>query len=278
MRHDYRMVDVFSTTPSKGNPVAVIHGADDLSTEQMQLITRWMNLSETTFLLDTQNPAADYRVRIFTLDRELPFAGHPTLGSCRAWLSDGGRPRTPGQVVQECEAGLITIREKNDELAFAAPPLLRTGKPEPEKIEEVCRFLDIPRERMLDIEWIDNGPGWLGVRLDSAQAVLDVQAATRHPQRIEVGLVGPWGNGETDFEIRALFSDQHGAILEDPVTGSLNAAVAQWLVATGQAKAPYTASQGRILGREGRIEVTAANGELWIGGNTEVIVEGKITV
>ena len=279
MRYDYRMVDVFSREPFKGNPVAVVHGAGDLSDVQMLAITRWMNLSETTFLFDAEHPDADYRVRIFTLDRELPFAGHPTLGTCQAWLSAGGIPRTPGRIVQECGAGLIEIRRQGVDLAFAAPPLLRQGPADHSKVEEVCNFLDIGREEILDIEWIDNGPGWLGVRLESAQAVLDVEAATRHPARIEVGLVGPWGDGaDTDFEVRALFSDQRGAILEDPVTGSLNAALAQWLVASGQATVPYTASQGRKLGREGRIEVSAAGDDLWIGGAATVIVEGKITI
>lgn len=279
MQYDYRMVDVFSPEPLLGNPVAVIHDATGLSTEQMQAITRWMNLSETTFLLPAEDPQADYRLRIFTLDRELPFAGHPTLGSCRAWMEAGGRPSTPGRVVQECGAGLVTIRHDDDGLAFAAPPLIRTGPPGEEKMDEVCEFLAITRDQVVDAEWIDNGPGWLGVRLASAEAVLDVEAATRHPSRIEVGLVGPWeGRGETDFEVRALFSDQHGAILEDPVTGSLNAAIAQWLTATGQATAPFTASQGRKVGREGLIDVTTDGGELWIGGNTRVIVTGRLSV
>lgn len=279
MNYEFRTVDVFSGEPFLGNPVAVIHGADDLTTEQMLSITRWMNLSETTFLLEPGNPGADYRVRIFTLDRELPFAGHPTLGSCRAWLAANGQGRDKSEIVQECGVGLVTIRQTGDDLAFAAPPLIRSGAVDNQKLDEVSTFLGLDRARICDAQWIDNGPGWLGVRLESAQAVLDVEPASRHPERIEVGLVGPWiDNGDADFEVRALFSDQRGAIIEDPVTGSLNAAIAQWLISTGQANTSYVALQGRRVGRRGRIEVSADDGEVWIGGAASVIVTGKMSV
>jgi PhzF family phenazine biosynthesis protein len=279
MKFSFRTVDVFSDQPFLGNPVAVILGATGLTTEAMQTITRWMNLSETTFVLPPTSPKADYRVRIFTLDRELPFAGHPTLGSCRAWLSNGGTPMNPGTIVQECEAGLIPIRRWGDSLAFAAPPLIRHGQPDSDKIDEVCAVLNIDSTQIVDAEWIDNGPGWLGVRLESAEAVLDVQPASKHPTRIEIGLVGPWPAGhEADFEVRALFSGQNGAVLEDPVTGSLNAAIAQWLLASGKATAPYTAAQGRVLGRAGRVEVSQSGDDIWIGGATTVIVDGAIEV
>lgn len=279
MKLDYRTVDVFSNEPFLGNPVAVIHGAEGLDTEQMQAITRWLNLSETTFLLEPREERADYRVRIFTLDRELPFAGHPTLGSCRAWLTAGGQPKQEGVITQECEAGLIPIRASGQELSFAAPPLKRSGPVDSDKRDEVCEFLGVDGKEIEDMRWIDNGPGWLGVRLASADAVLAVEPSPRHSRRIEVGLVGPWPKGsEADFEVRALFSGQHGAVIEDPVTGSLNAAIAQWLLSTGVATAPYTAAQGRVIGRKGRIAVREAQGEIWIGGATRVIVDGRITV
>lgn len=279
MKFSYSTVDVFAEEPFRGNPVAVIHAALGLSTEQMQLITRWLNLSETTFLLPPESSDADYRARIFTLDRELPFAGHPTLGSCRAWLDNGGRPKTPGTIIQECEAGLIPIRESKDRLSFAAPPLLRTGKPDSGKIDEVCEFLSLDRARIIDAEWIDNGPGWLGICLESAAEVLAVEPAAKHPSRIEVGLVGPWPAGaDDDVEVRALFSGQNGAVLEDPVTGSLNAAIAQWLLRSGRATAPFTAAQGRVLGRAGRVHVTQSDGDVWVGGATRSIVTGSIEV
>ena len=279
MTSAYRLVDVFSEVPYLGNPVAVVADAESLSTEQMLTITRWMNLSETTFLLPPSDAAADYRVRIFTLDRELPFAGHPTLGSCAAWLSAGGTPASPDKIVQECGAGLVTIRSSEDGFAFAAPPLIRTGKPDEEKIAEVCEFLKIERRSVEDIAWIDNGPGWLGIRLASAKAVLEVRPQASHSGRIEVGLVGPCPAGTGyDFEVRALFSDQFGAVREDPVTGSLNAAIAQWLLTSGVATAPYTAGQGTVVGRAGRIAISESRGEVWVGGATHVLVRGDITI
>jgi PhzF family phenazine biosynthesis protein len=279
MKLPYRLVDVFSTRPFLGNPVAVILDADGLSTEQMMTITRWMNLSETTFLLPPAAAEADYRARIFTLDRELPFAGHPTLGSCAAWLSAGNSPAKPDCVIQECGAGLVNVRAVDRGYAFAAPPLLRSGQPKKETIDEVCGFLRIDSGAIEDIAWIDNGPGWLGIRMASARDVLDVRPRSSHPHRIEVGLVGPCPDGAGyDFEVRALFSDQHGAVREDPVTGSLNAAIAQWLLASGQATAPYIAGQGRVLGREGRIAVSESDGQVWIGGATHVVVSGELTI
>ena len=279
MEYQYRLVDVFSDSAFLGNPVAVILGADQISTEQMQTITRWMNLSETTFLQTPSAINASYSVRIFTLDRELPFAGHPTLGSCAAWLSSLSQENSASEFLQECKAGLIPVRRDGDRFAFAAPPLIRTGPPDDDKIDEVCSFLNITRSDIQDIAWIDNGPGWLGVRLASAEAVLAVRPAAQHPERIEVGLVGPWPAGsDRDFELRALFSDQHGAVREDPVTGSLNAAVAQWLIATGQTDGNYVAGQGQVIGRDGRIEVTADGADVWIGGTARVIVSGRIEI
>lgn len=278
MQRRFQLVDVFSETPFLGNPVAVVLDAEGLATEQMLAITRWMNLSESTFLLPPTSPEADYRVRIFTLDRELPFAGHPTLGSCRAWLNDGGVPRNDQAIVQECAAGLIQVSNSDDRLAFAAPPLLRGGPADDSKISEVCAFLALEHDDIVDIQWIDNGPGWIGVMLESADAVLNVNPAASHPGRIDVGIVGPHpGDSPTDFELRALFSDQHGHVREDPVTGSLNASVAQWLLASGRVSGGYTASQGTRLGRTGRISIRADDaGTVWVGGNTLSLISGHI--
>lgn len=277
MTHEYRVVDVFSDAPFLGNPVAVVLDAEGLSTDRMQAITRWTNLSETTFLLPPTTEEADYRVRIFTLDRELPFAGHPTLGSAAAWLSAGNRPKLDDRVVQECEAGLIDIRLGDSGSAFAAPPLLRYEAPAAAKIEEVSGFLGIEESAIADARWVDNGPGWLGVRLQSADAVRALRPSARHDGRIEVGVVGPTDKqADYDFEVRAFFSDANGNVLEDPVTGSLNAALAYWLIDTGVTQPPFTCGQGSALGRQGRISVTRDAAKLWIGGATCVRIEGRI--
>ncbi|MDX1481507.1 MAG: PhzF family phenazine biosynthesis protein, partial [Woeseiaceae bacterium] len=242
-------------------------------------ITRWFNLSETTFLLPPEADGADYRARIFTLERELPFAGHPTLGSAAAWLSAGHSAGHDARIVQACEAGLIDIRRDGTRFAFAAPPMIRYEEPDEEKIAEVCQFLRIDRDAIEDVRWVDNGPGWLGVRLASAAEVLAIDPRSHHPRRIDVGLVGRCEPGaDYDFELRALFSNQHGAVIEDPVTGSLNAAVAQWLMDSGVAGDAYTAGQGQRVGRAGRIDVRREDGRLWIGGNTSVIVTGHIDI
>lgn len=278
MQRRFQMIDVFSETAFAGNPVAVILDAEGLSGEEMLTITRWMNLSETTFLLPPTQAQADYRVRIFTLERELPFAGHPTLGTCQAWLNSGGEPKSTDVIVQECDAGAIPLSRVNGRLAFAAPPLLRDGPIDDAKLAEVCTFLNIDRDDVVAAQWIDNGPGWLGILMESAQAVLDVRPATSHPERLDVGLVGPHDVGAaTDYELRALFSDQHGGIREDPVTGSLNASVAQWLLDSGRVSKGYTASQGACLGRSGRIDVRQdEHGAVWIAGSTLSLVDGHI--
>jgi len=277
MKRQFQLVDVFSDRPFYGNPLAVVFDAGYLETEDMQRITRWLNLSETTFLLPPTTDEADYRVRIFTLERELPFAGHPTLGTCHAWLRAGRRSRDGTTVVQECGAGLLTIRRTDDMLAFAAPPLLRGGPVEDEKLAEIAAVLRIRREDIVDANWVDNGPGWIAVLLESAQAVLDIDPARSHENRIDVGVVGPHEPGEPSaFELRALFTDHEGAIREDPVTGSLNASVAQWLLDSGRAKAPWVATQGRRLDRAGRIEIDRdSDGTVWIGGKTCTLFEGS---
>jgi len=272
------MVDVFGSDPISGNPLAVITGAGDLPAEEMLRLTRWFNLSETTFLLPPVHPEADYRVRIFTLDRELPFAGHPTLGTCRAWLQGGGVPKGGAEIVQECGAGLVRIRRDQGRLSFAAPPLIRSGAPSAEELAEALELLGIDGDQVVDAAWVDNGPGWLGLRLASAEAVLALEPARSWPRRMEIGVIGPHApGGEAAFEVRAFFSDPTGAIIEDPVTGSLNASLAQWLFAAGVAEADYIAAQGTRLGRKGRVHATRdAAGDVWIGGETRTHVEGAL--
>jgi PhzF family phenazine biosynthesis protein len=277
MNRPFKLVDVFGTDPFTGNPLAVIAGAEDLTTEEMQRITRWLNLSETTFLLPPTRSEADYRVRIFTLSHELPFAGHPTLGTCHAWLEAGGVPRRSGVIVQECGAGLVEIRQGGETLAFAAPPLIRAGEPSEADIVRAAQVLRIDRAMITAAQWVDNGPGWLAVLLPSAEAVLAVEPARHHPERIDIGLVGPHApESETAFELRAIFSGQDGALIEDPVTGSLNASVGQWLFASGRARGAYVAAQGTRLGRMGRVQVSQdASGQVWVGGRTRTMFSGQ---
>ena len=272
------MVDVFGAGALSGNPLAVITGADALGTHDMQLLTRWLNLSETAFVFAPQHPEADYRVRIFTLDREMPFAGHPTLGSCHVWLSIQEGAEHKASIIQECGAGLVQIRRDRGRLAFAAPSLIRSGPPTPSELDEALRFLGIDASDILDAAWIDNGPGWLGIRLISAEKVLALDPARRWSTRVDVGVIGPHTNGsDLGFEVRAFFTDHLGAVVEDPVTGSLNASFAQWLFATGIAHDDYIAAQGTCLGRQGRIYLTRdkAN-QVWVGGETRTHIKGEL--
>jgi PhzF family phenazine biosynthesis protein len=270
---EFRQVDVFTEQPCLGNPVAVVHGADALSDDDMQLFARWTNLSETTFLLIPRDDQADYRVRIFTPAKELPFAGHPTLGTCHAWLEAGGRPAEPGVIVQECDAGLIPVRLTGDRLAFAAPPLVRGGPVEESLITEIAAILGIKRDDIADAQWADNGPGWVAVLLRSAEAVL---ALAQPDCDFDLGVVGPYPKGSPEaFEVRAFFP-KDGKTAEDPVTGSLNASLAQWLLGSGKATAPYIASQGTALGRRGRVHVTADDAAIWIGGGTLTLIAGTV--
>jgi PhzF family phenazine biosynthesis protein len=277
MNRRFQLVDVFHDQPFSGNPLAVVLDADDLSAEQMQRITRWLNLSETAFLLPPTTTGADYRVRIFTLEREMPFAGHPTLGSCHAWLASGGQPHGDAEIVQECGAGLVPIRRNETNLAFAAPPLIRSGQVEETKIQEIARFLHIDRSDIVDAQWADNGPGWIAILLESAEAVLALNPLRDFPSRVDIGVVGPYpAESPVAFELRAFFSDHNGSIVEDPVTGSLNASVAQWLLASGRASAPYTASQGTRLRRTGRIFISQDQaGAVWVGGKTSTLFSGE---
>lgn len=278
MTRRFQLVDVFHDGPLSGNPLAVVMEAEGLSTETMQRLTRWLNLSETTFLLPPSDPRADYRVRIFTLDRELPFAGHPTLGTAHAWLTAGGVPRDPACLVQECGAGLVPLRRDGTRLAFRAPPLLRSGVVDEAYVVALSGFLNIPRTSILDARWIDNGPGWVGVRLASAAEVLALKPAASFAGQLDVGVVGPHPAGAaTQWELRAFFSTPDGTIREDPVTGSLNASVAGWLRDSGHARLPYVASQGTCLGARGRIHATAGDGDaIWIGGQVATRVQGEM--
>ncbi|ODV43551.1 phenazine biosynthesis protein PhzF [Cupriavidus sp. UYMMa02A] len=274
----FHMVDVFGAGLLSGNPLAVVTGADDLPTDEMQRLTRWFNLSETAFLLPPTHPEADYRVRIFTLDREMPFAGHPTLGSCHAWLSTGRMAKNEAEIIQECGAGLVPIQRDHGRLSFAAPPLIRSGAPTQDELASARRLLGIEARDTLDAAWIDNGPGWLGIRLASAAKVLSLNPIRSWPGRIDVGVIGPHAKGgDAAFEVRAFFSDHLGAIVEDPVTGSLNASMAQWLFAAGAVEDDYVAAQGTRLGRHGRIYLTRDEaGQIWIGGKTCTHVEGRL--
>ena len=271
----YTLVDVFGSEPFSGNPLPVIHDADALSTDEMQRITRWFGYSETAFLVAPEDARADYRVRIFTLDRELPFAGHPTLGSCHAWLGAGSVPANPDRLVQQCGAGLVELRRIGEQLAFAAPPLIRSGPVDAATITEITHFLSIDPRAIVDAQWIDNGPSWVGILLDSAEAVLALTPPPTWPRRIEVGIAGPHDPATgLAYEVRALFSGERGLIIEDPITGSLNASLAQWLTATGRATPPYIARQGTAIDRNGRIAVTQDDGNIWIGGRTVTVAEG----
>jgi PhzF family phenazine biosynthesis protein len=277
MTRPFRLVDVFGTGAFTGNPLAVIADADGLSGEEMQAIAAWLNFSETSFLLPPRDPAADYRVRIFTMAHELPFAGHPTLGSAHAWLEAGGRPKTDGTIVQECGVGLVAIRRGADRLAFAAPPLVRGGTPSEAEIDAVAAILHLDRAAIVDAAWVDNGPGWIAVMLDSAEAVLAVEPVRHHSSHVDIGIVGPHpAGGEAAFELRAIFSDAHGGLIEDPVTGSLNASVGQWLFASGRASGGYVAAQGTRLGRTGRVHVTQDGaGQVWVAGETRTLFVGE---
>lgn len=274
MQRLFRQVDVFSAEPFLGNPVAVVQDATGLSVDDMQRFARWTNLSETTFLLPPDQPAADYQVRIFTVASELPFAGHPTLGTAHAWREAGGVPASPGEIVQQCAAGLVRIREIDGLLSFAAPPLLRSGPVDEALIATIADQLRVTRSEIVDAQWADNGPGWVAVLLKSADAVLAVRPAV---SGLELGVVGPYPPGsDCAFEVRAFFS-QGDATAEDPVTGSLNASLGQWLTSSGRAVPPYVASQGTVMGRKGRVRVSAdESGAIWVGGATVTQITGIV--
>jgi PhzF family phenazine biosynthesis protein len=272
----FSQVDVFTTTPYSGNPVAVVLDGEGLTDDEMQRFANWTNLSETTFVLPPTARDADYQVRIFTPVSELPFAGHPTLGTCHAWLSAAGRSPHTEVVVQQCAAGLIPVRRTTDGLAFAAPPLLRSGPVEESLVRHIASVLRIDRAEILDAEWADNGPGWAAVLLSSADAVLALRPGFVD---LDLGVVGPYPQGSPQaFEVRAFFPKE-GSTVEDPVTGSLNASLAQWLLRTDRASAPYVASQGTALRRSGRVHISRdPDGTIWVGGGTVICVSGQVAL
>jgi PhzF family phenazine biosynthesis protein len=274
MQRLFRQVDVFSAEPFLGNPVAVVLNGAGLTTAQMQAFARWMNLSETTFVEPSDNPGADYKVRIFTPSAELPFAGHPTLGTCHAWLESGHVPVRADWIVQQCGAGLVTVRQGDGALGFAAPPLVRTGPVAEPLIEQAAAQLGIARSDIVDAQWADNGPGWIAILLASAQDVLDVRCVTGD---LDLGIAGRYPSGsECEFEVRAFFPVA-GQPVEDPVTGSLNASLAQWLLGSGLATAPYLVSQGTAIGRRGRVRIEKdADGTIWVSGATSTRIAGQV--
>jgi len=271
---EFRQVDVFSRAGLGGNPVAVVHAADGVTDEQMQTFARWTHLSETTFLLRPTDPAADYRLRIFTPSSELPFAGHPTIGSAHAWLEAGGVPAAADRVLQECAAGLVTLR-RTPRLAFAAPPLIRSGEVSGDDRERIVRALRIAHDDVVDLAWIDNGPGWVGVLLQDADAVLALEPDWAVLD-LDVGVVGPRTGGDTACEVRALCPLSTG-ITEDPVTGSLNAGIGQWLAGT-VLPTSYVAAQGTVIGRSGRVHVDREGDDVWIGGDATTVIHGEVSL
>jgi PhzF family phenazine biosynthesis protein len=275
-RRTFRQVDVFTRVPYQGNPLAVILDGEGLSDETMQRFADWANLSETTFVLPPTAPEADYRVRIFTPTTELPFAGHPTLGTCHAWLETGGVPRREDVIVQQCGAGLVELRRTAQGLAFAAPPLIRSGPVEEPLARHVAGLLGIGREEIVDVEWVDNGPGWVGVLLESAAAVRALRPGLVD---LDVGVAGPHPAGAPEaWEVRAFFP-KAGSTVEDPVTGSFNASLAQWLLRTGRATAPWVARQGTVLGRAGLIHLDQDDtGTVWVGGGIVTCVTGEVAL
>jgi PhzF family phenazine biosynthesis protein len=271
----FTQVDVFGAEPYQGNPVAVVLDATDLTEDAMAGFARWTNLSETTFVLPPTCPEADYRLRIFTPGGEIPFAGHPTLGSAHAWLGAGGAPRRGDVLVQECALGLVQLRREPDRLLFQAPPPVRTGPLEEELLARIVRGLGIDADAVVAHQWVDNGPGWAAVQLATAAEVLALEPDDAHMTDLMIGAVGAHPAGASEqFELRA-FCGPIG-VREDPVTGSLNASVAQWLIGTGAAPTAYRAAQGSRVGRRGLISVRQEDGETWVGGACATCVTGEV--
>lgn len=271
----FAQVDVFSSVPLLGNPVAVVIDGEGIDDETMAAFARWTNLSETTFVLPPTDPAADYRLRIFTPGGELPFAGHPTLGSAHAWLENGGKQKDPAFVVQECEVGLVRLRRYGSQLAFAAPPRIRTGALDGDTLALLVADLGLQPGDVAGHAWVDNGAGWAALLLGSSDAVLALEPQFRSGHTPMVGVVGATPPGsDTQFEVRA-FAVGVG-VTEDPVTGSLNAGLAQWLIETGVAPETYVASQGARVGRAGRVSIDSVDGDIWVGGDSVSLIRGTI--
>ncbi|RZL89812.1 MAG: PhzF family phenazine biosynthesis protein [Variovorax sp.] len=297
----FKQVDVFTAKPYLGNALAVVLDGTGLDDAAMQSFAKWTNLSETTFLLPPTEPAADYRVRIFTPGGELRFAGHPTLGSCHAWLEAGGRAKSPERIVQQCAAGLVPIRNEGERLVFAAPPLKR-GAPSPSLLAKVAAALGLKAQQIVAAQVLDNGPVWLSLLLNDADTVLALKPDHRALKELgqKVGVAGiPTPDdapspliARSNREARAFArSDEESVglevrafaapigIEEDPVTGSLNASLAQWLIAEGHLPERYLAAQGQCLGRAGRVHVARdAEGQVWVGGDSVTCIDGKVTI
>lgn len=272
MRRQFAQVDVFGVTVGSGNPVAVVLDGSDIDSALMQRIASWLNVAETTFVLLPTNPGADYRVRIFTVVAELPFAGHPTLGTCHAWLASGGVPRDPNVIVQECDAGLISVRRFDDDLAFSAPPLRRSGPVSDDIRSGVLAALSLDEDEVEAIAWVDNGPGWLGVLITDPSRVLQLRCA---PVDQFIGVAAVRRDGE--LEVRA-FYPVRGTMVEDPVCGSLNAGLARWLTSIDAVDFPYVVRQGSAVGRDGRLAIRRQSNEIWISGTTRTLIEGSLDV
>lgn len=278
MGRGFRLVDVFGERPLSGNPLAVIIDSEGLSTDRMLEITRWLAFSETTFLLPPETDGADYKVRIFTLAGELPFAGHPTLGSCHVWQSVAGE--SGDEIVQECGAGLVRLKRSGQRISFEAPELIRDDPVDPDHLAELAVILGIDTVDIRAARWVDNGPGWVGILLEDADTVRGLRPDfARHPrsEKLDIGVVGMYPEGwETLYEVRAFFSGERGEMVEDPVTGSLNASLAQWMLSEGWVKTPYVASQGTALGRSGRVHISGDAASVWVGGRVFDLVDGEI--
>ena len=280
MSRRFSQVDVFGADNCTGNPVAVVLDSLDLNDEDLKRFSVWTNLSECTFVFPPSDPSADYRVRIFSLNTELPFAGHPTLGTARAWLEAGGIPKNSNRLVQECGIGLVDIQIEGQHLAFSAPERLRSGPVHDALLNDLIDILGVKSEQVIDAEWLDNGPGWVGLLLDNATSVLNLKPdASKHPGRWDIGVIAPSDTGaDTAFELRAFFTEGHEPLREDPMTGSLNASAAQWLISSGRASAPYVASQGTAMGRNGRIYISQVDAKLWVGGEAKVVISGFVNL
>jgi PhzF family phenazine biosynthesis protein len=275
------LVDVFGSGPLRGNPLAVVQGGEGLSDAQMLRLTQWLGFSETTFLTPPRDPAADYAVRIFYPGGELPFAGHPTLGTCHAWLRAGGRPQCDGLIVQECGVGLVEIRGDGGTLALKAPPFTRTGPLDAEERARAVRLAGVDDAAVVEAVHVANGPRWQLLRLRSAEDVLAARPMPEAPAGTDIGLAGPSGpDGQADWELRAFFTDQNGRLREDPVTGSFNAGVARHLFGAGLVDGSYIAAQGRMTGADGRVLCERdPDGAVWIGGRCDMIaVDGELPV
>lgn len=274
MQRSFQQVDVFTDRLGYGNPVAVVFDADDLTDAEMARFASWTNLSETTFVCRPTEPTADYHVRIFTPTQELPFAGHPTVGTCHGWLHAGGVPQDQSCIVQQCGVGLVTLKRVAGRLSFATPPLIKGGALSKAELAAAIAALGVRPDQVLDTAWVDNGPGWIGVRLDRVETL---RGLTPNLESVDfkIGAVALTG-GDPAIEVRAFFTA--GGTREDPVTGSVNGSIAQWLLGDGSVSAPYVSSQGTAMGRDGRVYVSQDDDGIWIGGDAVTGVEGSVVI